>query len=199
MIKAIAFDFGGVITKIGGLKELREEYCKLFGIPYDVLTPVFRKNWYLWRDDKLNETQFWENISKELGFDYNFEQVKAIMRAYHILNKDVMSFVKQIKGKYKIYILSNHVREWFGDAIKRFGFEELFDGIFTSYDVKVSKPEKEIYLKFLERFGIKGEECAFIDDRQENVKAADELGIKGIMFTNFEQMKSDLKKLDVEV
>lgn len=199
MIKAIVLDYGGVVAFPGGLRKLREKYCKLFGIPYGKFTPVFKKNWYLWRIDKINEKQFWENLSGELGFDYDFEQVKRMAREHGRLNNELMSFVKELRGKYKVYILSNHAREWFKDTIKTKNFDELFDGIYTSYDAKSAKPEKEIYLKFLEKFNYKAEECVFVDDIHEIVDAARELGFNAILFKDFEQFKSELYHLGVEV
>ena len=166
MIKTIIFDYGGIIRSIENLEELRKIYSKLFNISADDLRPVFRKNWRLWRIDKINEKQFWDNISNELKFDYNLKQVKKIMYDYGEPNNNVLEFAKELKKKYKIYILSNHAREWFNYSIKKHKLNEIFDGIFTSYEAKIAKPEKEIYLKFLKQFNLKSEECVFIDDRQ---------------------------------
>ena len=199
MIKAIVFDYGGVLAFPGDFDILKNTYSKLFGIPVDTFYPIFRKNWNLWKTDKLNEVQFWEENSKEFGFDYDFEQVKEILRNINTLNEEIVPLIKGLRTNYKVYILSNQTREWLGDEIKRFNFNELFDDIFASYDAKSAKPGKEIYLKFLEKFNLKADECVFIDDKKENVDTARELGFKGIIFTSLEQLKLDLKKLDVEV
>lgn len=183
----------------GNFNMLKNELCKQFNVSFDKLTPVFRENWHLWMIDKINEKQFWDNISNKLGFDYDFEHIQKLMYGFQILNNDVFSLAKQLKNKYPVYILSNHAREFFSDAIKKHNLDKLFDGIFTSYEIKCEKPEKKIYLKFLERFNLDADKCIFIDDLQENIETAKELGFNTILFTSFEQLKHDLSKLGVEV
>lgn len=196
-MKAIIFDFGGVVSTRGNFDKAKEKFSKIFGVSKDDFDAVFTKNWYLWRDDKINEKRFWDNISNELNFEYNFEQVKKITRNITKINNSMVSLIKEIRNKYKIYILSNHAREWFNHTIKKDGLDELFDGIFTSFEAQVSKPEKEIYLKFLEKFGCEASECVFIDDKPENIDAAKSLGFNGIVFDDFEQLKQELRRLGI--
>jgi len=197
MTKAIIFDFGGVVGTPENFEKLREKYSKLFGISPDELRPVFRKNWMLWKTNKINEKKFWDNISNELKFKYNLKQVKKVGRNMFKVDNNIVSLAKELKNKYKIYILSNHSKEWFNHITTKYNLNELFEGIFTSYEAKSAKPEKEIYLKFLKKFNLKSEECIFIDNRQDNIKTSKELGFKGIFFENFKQLKKELIKLGV--
>ena len=57
---------------------------------------------------------------------------------------------------------------------------------------KVMKPDHRIFELALDRFGIKAEETVFIDDNPNNVKAANELGIHGILFQSREQLEKEL-------
>ena len=71
----------------------------------------------------------------------------------------------------------------------------IFDLVISSYNVKMKKPNAEIYNYTLKKLGIEPEEAVFIDDLEENVKGAEVVGIKSIIFKSFEQCKSDLDKL----
>ena len=51
-----------------------------------------------------------------------------------------------------------------------------------SCDYHLVKPNKEIYLKLFENYNLKPEECFFIDDREENIKAGQILGMNGHVF-----------------
>ena len=90
--------------------------------------------------------------------------------------------VKQLKeAGYGIYLLSNaSVAQH--DYWPRFPVSRYFDGKLISCDVRRVKPMYEIYRAFTERFGLKPEECLFIDDAPCNVAAAIACGWQGIVF-----------------
>ncbi len=64
-----------------------------------------------------------------------------------------------------------------------------------SYQVKLLKPEKEIYNLLIENYNLIPEQTIFIDDSLENVKAAEEVGIKGILYLNSEELYKQLDGL----
>ena len=76
-----------------------------------------------------------------------------------------------------------------------FKIYHLFDVIISSYNVRMKKPDPRIYQHTLEKLGIRPEEAVFIDDLEENVKGAEVVGIKGIVFKNSEQCRSDLDNI----
>lgn len=47
---------------------------------------------------------------------------------------------------------------------------------------KLAKPDLRIYQLALKKFGLKGDECVFIDDLEENVAGAEQAGIHGAQF-----------------
>ncbi len=87
----------------------------------------------------------------------------------------------------KLYVLSNYGKEPFARTEKRFSdiFAQM-DGIMVSSRELVSKPDWRIYRRLMERYGLKAEECVFIDDRPENVAAARSMGMQGIVYTGIE-------------
>ena len=72
--------------------------------------------------------------------------------------------LEQLKGKYKLGILSN------GDSfsqhakIKKTGFEGYFDAIIVTDDYGIDKPDPEIFAKMCELLDVKPEECVMIGD-----------------------------------
>jgi putative hydrolase of the HAD superfamily len=93
----------------------------------------------------------------------------------------------------RIAILSNMPRD-LGEAIQADGFGfSGFDAVTLSYEVRTAKPEAAIYNDCLEGIGTKPGETLFLDDRAENVSAAQALGIQAMQFTLPEEM---LKRLN---
>ena len=81
-----------------------------------------------------------------------------------------------------LFALSNWPADTFWVARERFAVLEVFADIVVSGFVGLTKPDPRIYALALERFGRCGAECAFVDDRPENVAAAEELGMSGLLF-----------------
>lgn len=59
---------------------------------------------------------------------------------------------------------------------------EYFSGTFISADHHLLKPEDAIYQAFFQKFGLKPEECLFIDDSAANIEASENAGMAGIVF-----------------
>ena len=59
---------------------------------------------------------------------------------------------------------------------------EYFSGTFISADYRLLKPEDAIYQAFFRKFGLKPEDCLFIDDSPANIEASENAGMAGIVF-----------------
>lgn len=82
---------------------------------------------------------------------------------------------------YRLYVLSNMSRE-FIDFLRRVPVYGHFDGEVVSCEERTVKPEPRIYEILLDRFGLDPAQTLFIDDRPENIAAAERLGIHGCLF-----------------
>ena len=72
---------------------------------------------------------------------------------------------------------------------------KLLDGYVVSGQEKVVKPDARLYRILLERYGLKAEECVFIDDNPANTAGAEAVGIRGIVFHDASQLRIDLDNL----
>jgi len=93
------------------------------------------------------------------------------------------------KAGYKVYGLSNWSAETFPLVKEKFPVFKMMDGIVISGEELIAKPDLRIYQILLDRYGLKADECVFIDDRKGNIDAAEALGIQGITFKSCEQAK----------
>ena len=82
---------------------------------------------------------------------------------------------------YGIYVLSN-ASDLFYKYFPKFLPLDFFDGVFVSSDYLMLKPDIRIYKAFLEKYGLEGCECLFIDDREDNVKGAMNAGMNTFRF-----------------
>ena len=92
------------------------------------------------------------------------------------------------KSGHKLYYLSNYHKKLSRHIQDKYAFFELFDGGVFSCDVHMLKPSVGIYQYLLDKYGLNPYECVFFDDTETNVLAAQELGIKGVLFTDVKQI-----------
>ena len=82
---------------------------------------------------------------------------------------------------YGLWLLSNASRRQHQYWLRCPG-SAFFDGTLISADVGLMKPQREIYELCLAHFGLKAEECFFIDDAPANIQGAAARGIRGYEF-----------------
>lgn len=195
MIKNIVFDMGNVLL------DYNPEIALHLFLDEDADRDIIRK--------ELFEGPEW--IQGDLGRMDNavrYETIKArIPERLHKGLKDCVyqwqicmkplegarNFVLAMKEKgFGIYVLSN-ANEIFYEYFPAFLPLDFFNGVMISAEVHMVKPDIRIYETFMEKYGLKPEECLFIDDRRTNVEGAKAAGMKGVIFENdFERLYMEL-------
>ena len=95
----------------------------------------------------------------------------------------------------KTYALSNWSAETFPQVRMQFPFLNEMDGILTSGDVMLGKPDPAIFRLFLDRFALAPGTTVYIDDLERNVAVAASLGMTAVRFTGAAGLRSDLRRL----
>lgn len=108
-------------------------------------------------------------------------------------NEGILEFISSLKPKYKVVVLSNFPRELFDELVKKYSLAIYFDDFFISSDYRLIKPDPRFYTAALSKLQVKNDECFFIDDKMENVRAAQKLGIASIRYTNLKELSFLLK------
>ena len=114
--------------------------------------------------------------------------------------KGMYELIEELKGMgYGIYLLSNaSLRQH--DYWGRIPASKFFDGTLISADVKLVKPQPEIFLLLCQQFSLRQEECFFIDDSINNIEGAFLCGIRGAVFHgDAGEMRQKLNEAGVSV
>jgi HAD superfamily hydrolase (TIGR01509 family) len=91
-----------------------------------------------------------------------------------------LELVRRLRPRYKLSVLSNadiSLRA----RLERDGVHTLFDDVVVSAEVGMAKPEPAIFRLAAERLGLAPAECVFVDDLDDNVEAAREVGMRGVI------------------
>lgn len=193
MIKNIIFDIGGVLVKFIPEKAFME--IGLYGEDLQKVmdATVLGKWWSELDKGIIPEEQVIENMKSE-ALEYS-KYIDEFFNSIEYRNMLVESFdytlewLEKFKNAgYNVYLLSNYPKEYFEiHKNSSLSFVDKVDGMVVSAYEKVIKPEYEIYNILLERYSLNADECIFVDDRIDNIEAANQLGIHGIVFENYKQ------------
>lgn len=177
--KNIVFDLGGVVVARDPRK-VSAEFQAFFSFIYQIPMPHFWEE-YDRGTSSLEEVMNYicehNDCSREVCDDYI---ATAINLQEEIAPTKVL--IEQLKqAGYRLYVLSNMSPE-FIDFIRRLPVYANFDGEVVSCEERVVKPEPEIFRLLLDRYSLEPEQCIFIDDRIDNIEAAEREGICGFHF-----------------
>lgn len=130
--------------------------------------------------------------------------VREVVTRWHARTLEPMEgmadLLRELKEKgMHIYLLSNanlKLRSYF----PRIPGSECFDGLMVSAEERLLKPQHEIFEALLSRFGLKAEECFFVDDAPANVEGAAEAGLSGTVFYgDVPRLRRELRKAGIPV
>ncbi len=101
--------------------------------------------------------------------------------------------ISELRAKnYEIFGLTNWSMETFPEARAHFGILQLIDRYVVSGAEGLVKPDPRLFQVLLDRYGLKAEECTFVDDNPDNVAAAQRMGMEGIVFNGAEELRKKL-------
>lgn len=209
-IKALIFDVGGVLFLVKNKKKRKsknllssfKEACLLLkGIDinlnevYDFLKEIYIKS----SRGEFSKKQTLKLLSNELGISIEKTEkaFKDVYKKNTIENKKLYSYIIKLKRKgYKIGILSIQFHLSKSILIPK-KYYKNFDALEISCDDKLRKPDEKAFKLILKRLNVKPEESVFVDDKQENLNAAEKLGMKTALFESNKQFFKQLKKLNI--
>ncbi|MBQ4186550.1 MAG: HAD family phosphatase [Firmicutes bacterium] len=197
MIRNIVFDMGNVIARYEPnvfleRMPIHKEYIET--IRQTVFASV---EWLMQDAGALEDDEFVRRVIPRLPEEMREDGLFAYENWY-VYGMDpiveIEELARELKGLgYKLYALTNastHFRDYY-ERIPVFG---LMDGIFVSAEHKVYKPDHRMYEAFFETFGLKPEECLFIDDSAPNICGAVLCGMDGVVYKDDpELLREELK------
>jgi putative hydrolase of the HAD superfamily len=116
------------------------------------------------------------------------------------VNARMVAWLGQLRqGGIKTGLLSNMHPAMISHLRENFDWLDLFDFKTFSAEVRLIKPDAAIYEHTLRGLGVKPEETLFVDDREINVQAARELGIRAVRFQSIEQLREELEAMEFSI
>jgi len=199
-IKTIIFDLGGVYFT-DGTSQAIDIISKSYDKDKTVVADIFKGEiGTLYRKSKISHEDFWNMAKEKLSIQTPNAELAEIWLSGYVPIDGTVSIVKQLEEQgYELLFLSDNVQERIDYLKERYDFLDHFkDGVF-SHIVGTRKPDIKMYQYALEKTESRPEECVYIDDKENLLIPARELGMRTIHFKNAEYLAEELDKLGVNV
>jgi len=181
------FDMGGVLTRnfndIPGISDY-------LGITEEIFFVYTGENFRKLMDGKIDSNEFWARFSLRYGKKIKEELFSKFFNPGTIQGtKDI---IKQLKSDSRVVCGTNTIDSHYYYLLSQ-GDYDIFDEVYASNLMGISKPDPDFYRYILKKEGIKPENTVFIDDSEENILSAQKIGINSILFTDSESLKQQIK------
>ena len=199
-IKAIIFDFGGVVINWDPRRVFRKYFPQDEQAMEDFMVEVGFSAWNLRQDEGYSFDQAVMDLSAQ------FPQYAHIIRAYDVeweasitgIIPETVDLVRRLKvAGYHLYGLTNWNHAKFNLVRHKYEFFNLFEEIIVSGEVKLIKPDPAIYKLLLDKVHLTPPDCLMIDDSASNIDACREMGFVCLHFTSAGKLETDLHSLEV--
>lgn len=141
-------------------------------------------------EGKINSNEFWLRFSLRYG-----KKVKEELFGKYFnpgIIQETKDIIKQLKSSSRVICGTNTIDSHYYYLLNR-GDYDIFDEVYASNLMGISKPDPDFYRYILKEEGIKPEEAIFVDDREENIITAQNIGIKSILFKNPNTLKAQIE------
>ncbi len=203
MIRNVVFDFGGVLID-ADLESVLQAFRDMGVDNISEYLNLYRQNGLFLdlEDGTKNKEEFNEALRAMTGRNIPDEAIaSAWLAIVERVDPNKLLFLEELRKKYKLYLLSNinpHVFEWAETpAFSELGqpIHHYFDKMFASYQLKMTKPSREIFEHVLRTAGIKAEETLFVDDGAKNVETAESMGFHVYQPQNREDWRENVSRI----
>lgn len=203
-IQAVIFDFGGVLYHLPDRSWIRR-WRRVLGLKDEsalmtmIASPHESKLLMDIMVGNLQEEEMWNQFAAD--FRIRPELMQRIRRGFmskRRINQQLFDYLSSLREKYITAILSNAGSEARRIFVEVYQFHKIVDEMIISAEERVAKPDRRIYEIAVEKLNIQPHQAIFVDDLPENIEAANDFGMHGVLFENNEQVMTQVNQLLAE-
>lgn len=198
-LKAVIFDFGGVLAEEG----FRDGLLAI-GRKYEADPERFRKT----ADDLIHKTgyvtgaadeaAYWEALRKRTGINGTDAELRREILSRFTLRPEVLAVADGLHSRGYITAVLSDQTNWLEELDKATPFLHRFDRVFNSYRVRKSKRDPSVFDDVCSVLGVKPGEALFIDDNPDNIRRAADRGLRVVLFTESALFRDELERLHLD-
>ena len=194
MIKALIFDFDGVIVRTEDYSP-RHAWDTRLGLPIGSVERAVHHSdlWIQAQLGRISEAAYWRGVAELLYM--RGDDISQLRRDYFSgdrLNYRVLDYIRELRQQgYTVAMLCNESLQ-LENRLRELGIRDLFDPVLVSAQIGVMKPDPTAYRVALHELRVAPREAVLIDDTLANVRAAQAVGMHALLFRPETNLRQEL-------
>lgn len=185
MIKAILFDFGGVIAEEGfyqGLLEIGRRSGLNPESFFRTVDELIYDTGYL--TGQTDEASFWNTVRSRTGVTASDTELRQNILTRFRLRPDMINLADLLRSKCIIVSMLSDQTNWLEEIDQQTGLFRHFDAVFNSFRIHKSKRDASVFRFVCSALGTKPEETLFVDDNINHIKRGRGEGLQTVHFVD---------------
>jgi HAD superfamily hydrolase (TIGR01509 family) len=186
-VRLYIFDMGGVVSRNA---DVFPHILSYLDITEAEFLTFAGENLKKLMNGKVSTDEFWAQFSGRYG-----KRVKEELfgKFFHpSTDHGVVALIRQVKARSKVVCGTNTLDPHYDYHLNR-GDYAIFDAVFASNKIGLSKPDPEFYRYILKHEGVNPENTFFVDDEEANVLSAERIGINATLFRDPKSLEFQIK------
>lgn len=189
----VLFDYGEVITRPPSA-EVRELLAAEFGVPAERFWPAYWHGRERYDRGAVDVAGYWGSVAGQLGMDppETLDRLADLdLRAWLDLDPHMLALLEELADDTPLAMLSNAPLD-LAKKVDSLPWATLFRHRFFSARLGLTKPDPRIFAQVCDQLDARPADVLFIDDREVNIAAAAELGMRAVRFTGVDRLRAEL-------
>ncbi len=194
MIKALIFDFDGVIVRTEDYSP-RHAWDARLGLPIGSVERAVHHSdlWVQAQLGRISEAAYWRGVAELLYM--RGDDISQLRRDYFSgdrLNYRVLDYIRELRQQgYAVAMLCNESLQ-LENRLRELGIRDLFEPVLVSAQIGVMKPDPTAYRVALHELRVAPRDAVLIDDTLANVRSAQTMGMQAILFRPETNLREEL-------
>ncbi|MEW5744931.1 MAG: HAD family phosphatase [Nitrospirota bacterium] len=192
-LKAVLFDFGGVLAEEGFRGGLKAVALKDNRDPerfFEQARELIYEIGYV--TGQTDEASYWSALREETGITWSDGELREEILKRFVLRRRMLRHVERLRYHGIVVALLSDQTNWLDELNRRDPFYHYFDHLFNSFTLHKSKRDPSIFMDAAARIGFRPGEMLFVDDDKGNTGRATERGYRVIHFQGIDDFEAKI-------
>lgn len=196
-VEAVLFDFGMVLSR-PPVPAVWAEMQRVSGLDQDTLHRLYWQHRDAYDRGDLDGDPYWNRIANEGGRELTGEQREQLLALdvdlWTDMNLPMLAWVKLLhRAGIRTGILSNMPGAMAEGIVRKFDWIGDFHSAVWSHALRLHKPDPAIYAAAVNGLGVPPANILFIDDKEENIRGAEQFGMQGIVYSEHDKFAAEME------